>query len=924
MGVVRSMVNTRNPGLRNMVRTLTILLLTVMLLPLATLTTPAEDTNSPPKFIDPSYVMKATVGVRSIFNCSAVDPDGDMLNYSLLSAPEGMYLDDPGICLIKFLPIAKDMGERAILIQVDDGNGGVAYQNITIQVEAPPNPVVEIESPGIGETVSGTVRIEGYVDTGVDVETYVDLYLYASFGTPQSGNYANVEPAKYLVPEGSRICNFSMVWDTSQWSSSPGRYILDAVASVGIGGDPGEFDSEWVTSGQDFRIINIAPDLTSPVDPDDVRVTIVEPTMDEFILPQTTMTADIFVPEMSTLAMTTFNIMDLEGYNGQTFTNYTSFKGPGNVSVSWDFDLTEMKGATIEVAISAQLKDQTASDIYKDSMLIAHVADDGDTDRPHLYIMNPWDQAWLNGEVKVEALLTCGPGLETGPITFNIRGPAGPDPKGQPLELKSSDTSCPRAEILETFWDTHMVPDDEYDLQMAVGFTYGGPSTQVKGEERISAHVTVSNVGLLWEPIDKNQFAWVVLTDPQDGAIRSDQETINFEGYVFSQDTVFGSGGTPPPVNTSSPIISKVTLMDEGTPVGEWKGTGTYGWSIKVGPLTAGVHNISILLDASYEDGSFASSSSFMISITILSRGGEVPIPDSPSLVAETGTYEKGVVTSEDGVVSFKAPALGGNRQAAFYLWDFGDGTTSVEATPIHTYAEPGNYSVKLTVSDGAKTFSFTNVVVVENGVGAQASDGGQPVINVGGDAQLYVIITALVLCVVGIALGGTEMGLYAIFPFFVWLYTKIKNVEVLDHYLRGKIHGYIIANPGEHYNQIKDALCLNNGSLAYHLRVLEREGYVKSLREGVYKRFYPASATMPADRLTPMERLIMREIKDRIGITQKEIAGRIEESPQVVNYHIKNLESKGTVRLERYGRETLCYAAEDYIPRHPWEKIQT
>jgi len=593
--------------------------------------------------------------------------------------------------------------------------------------------------------------------------------------------------------------------------------------------------------------------------------------------------------------------------------------------VSWDVDLTEMKGATIQVMISAVLKNQTASEYIKTSMLIAHVADDGDTDRPYVYLMSPWDQAWLNGEVKVEALLTCGPGLETGPITYSVDGPVGVDVKGQVVELKPSGSSCPRAEIIETFWNTHTVPDDEYDLILTVGYSYRGPSDIVKGEKRSSVHVIVSNTGLSWDlPDDKNHTAWAVLMEPQDGAIRSDQETINFEGYVFSQEMTYGSGGTPPPINATSPIISKVTLIDDGTPVGEWNGMGTYEWSIKGGPLEAGVHNISVLLDASYEDGSYASSSSFMIVLTILSSGGEVPVPEGPSLVADPGTYENGVVTSKDGVVSFKAPALGGNRQAAFYVWDFGDGATSVEATPIHTYSEPGNYSVKLTVSDGVKTFSFTSIVVVENGVGAQTSDGGQPVISVGGDARLYVIVTAFVLCVVGIVLGGTEMGLYAIFPFFVWLYTKIKNVEVLDHYLRGKIHGYIIANPGEHYNQIKDALCLNNGSLAYHLRVLEREGYVKSLREGVYKRFYPASATMPVDRLTPMERLIMREIKDRVGITQKEIAERIEESPQVVNYHIKNLESKGTIRLERYGRETLCYAAEDYVPRHPWEKIQT
>ena len=34
------------------------------------------------------------------------------------------------------------------------------------------------------------------------------------------------------------------------------------------------------------------------------------------------------------------------------------------------------------------------------------------------------------------------------------------------------------------------------------------------------------------------------------------------------------------------------------------------------------------------------------------------------------------------------------------YLWDFGDGNTSQDANPQHSYAEPGSYQVSLTVTD--------------------------------------------------------------------------------------------------------------------------------------------------------------------------------------------------------------------------------
>jgi glucose/arabinose dehydrogenase/regulation of enolase protein 1 (concanavalin A-like superfamily) len=41
---------------------------------------------------------------------------------------------------------------------------------------------------------------------------------------------------------------------------------------------------------------------------------------------------------------------------------------------------------------------------------------------------------------------------------------------------------------------------------------------------------------------------------------------------------------------------------------------------------------------------------------------------------------------------------------ALTYAWDFGDGGTSTEANPVHTYTDEGVYAVTLTVSDGEKS----------------------------------------------------------------------------------------------------------------------------------------------------------------------------------------------------------------------------
>ncbi len=42
------------------------------------------------------------------------------------------------------------------------------------------------------------------------------------------------------------------------------------------------------------------------------------------------------------------------------------------------------------------------------------------------------------------------------------------------------------------------------------------------------------------------------------------------------------------------------------------------------------------------------------------------------------------------------------SQNATTYAWDFGDGNTSTEENPVHTYAADGNYTVKLTASDDA------------------------------------------------------------------------------------------------------------------------------------------------------------------------------------------------------------------------------
>ena len=61
------------------------------------------------------------------------------------------------------------------------------------------------------------------------------------------------------------------------------------------------------------------------------------------------------------------------------------------------------------------------------------------------------------------------------------------------------------------------------------------------------------------------------------------------------------------------------------------------------------------------------------------------------------------------------------------YSWDFGDGSTSAEANPSHTY-EAGNYTAQLTVSDGQGGSAFATQAI--------SSGNTAPQITIGGDSS--------------------------------------------------------------------------------------------------------------------------------------------------------------------------------------------
>ena len=175
------------------------------------------------------------------------------------------------------------------------------------------------------------------------------------------------------------------------------------------------------------------------------------------------------------------------------------------------------------------------------------------------------------------------------------------------------------------------------------------------------------------------------------------------------------------------------------------------------------------------------------------------------------------------------------------------------------------------------------------------------------------IILVIIIVTIFGFA-AATEVGKYGVLGAMVPLYRRLKGKKVLDNEIRGMVRGYILANPGEYYSVIKRTLKLPNGTLTYHMKVLEDEGLVKSERDGIYKRFYPIEMQLPknATHLTRIQESILNEIIIKPSITVSELGKKIEINPRVINYHVKALVSAGLIRSERFGKKNRYYMVDD------------
>jgi len=154
-----------------------------------------------------------------------------------------------------------------------------------------------------------------------------------------------------------------------------------------------------------------------------------------------------------------------------------------------------------------------------------------------------------------------------------------------------------------------------------------------------------------------------------------------------------------------------------------------------------------------------------------------------------------------------------------------------------------------------------------------------------------------------------------------LWLLGLVgKTHETTDgRFQRGRLIGYLTANPGCHFRALMAALSMSNGQITHHLRLLENQELIWRVNDGRFVRYYPLNNSLypgmnpenlPVPLLSPDPKSLQGKILTLLDDehqygefpTQSELAKKLEKSQQLISHHLRTLQKYGLVEKRKMG----------------------
>lgn len=125
------------------------------------------------------------------------------------------------------------------------------------------------------------------------------------------------------------------------------------------------------------------------------------------------------------------------------------------------------------------------------------------------------------------------------------------------------------------------------------------------------------------------------------------------------------------------------------------------------------------------------------------------------------------------------------------------------------------------------------------------------------------------------------------------------RTKKALDHETRKNVYDYITSNPGVSFGHIKKFFGINESTLKYHLKFLERTKKITSRKEGKLRCYFCSDAgdfqRIPSpifemNLLNDNQKRVLRLIRKNPGISKKELLYNTKLTGKILNYTLNRL----------------------------------
>jgi DNA-binding transcriptional ArsR family regulator len=165
------------------------------------------------------------------------------------------------------------------------------------------------------------------------------------------------------------------------------------------------------------------------------------------------------------------------------------------------------------------------------------------------------------------------------------------------------------------------------------------------------------------------------------------------------------------------------------------------------------------------------------------------------------------------------------------------------------------------------------------------------------------------------VASRGTDLK--RLLPFASPLFTRFEKDTVLGHPRREALYALILQQPGISLQALGDATGLSRTAVLHHLRLIEQQHLIVSIRKGRSRHYYENGGRFGHDQKDAYAVLqngrskeVAEAIRANPGILQKGLCQQLGIQPSIAHWHVRRLVDAKLVETIHSGRTVAYFPA--------------